>query len=42
VCVAEQVPVTVNRCVTRVVPRQIAVQQCTMVPVVVPTCQACN
>jgi hypothetical protein len=42
VCVPEQVPVTVNRCVARVVPRTIAVQQCTLVPVAVPTCMGCN
>jgi hypothetical protein len=42
VCVPEQVPVTVNRVVAKVVPRTVAVQQCTMVPVVVPTCLTCE
>jgi len=41
VMIPEQVPVTVNRCVARVVPRQVAVQQCTMVPVAVPACLTC-
>ena len=35
-------PCHVNRCVARVVPRQIAVQQTTYVPVVVPTCLTCD
>jgi hypothetical protein len=42
VCVPEQVPVTYNRCVAKVVARQVAVQTCTMVPVAVPACATCN
>jgi hypothetical protein len=42
VSVPEEVPVTINRCVARVVPRQIAVQQTTYVPVAVPTCLSCD
>jgi hypothetical protein len=38
VSVPEEVPVTLNRCVARLVPRQVAVQRTTFVPVVVPTC----
>jgi hypothetical protein len=41
VTVAEQVPVTVTRAVPRTIARTIAVQQCTMVPVVVPSCMTC-
>jgi len=40
--VPEAVPVTVNRVVAQVVPRQIAVQQCTYVPVAVPACLSCD
>jgi hypothetical protein len=40
--VAEQVPVTMNRVVPRTVARTVAVQECTMVPVVVPACMTCN
>jgi hypothetical protein len=42
VCVPEQVPVTVNRVVARQVARTVAVQRCTMVPVITPTCLACE
>jgi hypothetical protein len=34
--------VTVNRVVARQVARTVAVQQCTMVPVVTPTCLTCH
>ena len=33
---------TVNRVVARQVARTVAVQQCTMVPVVTPTCLTCH
>ena len=39
--VGKQVPVTYNRCVARVVARQVPVQVCTMVPVAVPQCLTC-
>ena len=42
IVIAEQVPVTINRSVARVIPRQVAVQQCTLVPIAVPTCLSCN
>jgi hypothetical protein len=41
ICVPEQVPVTVNQCVARLVAKQVPVQQCTMVPVAVPACLTC-
>jgi len=41
VCVAEQVPVTMNRVIPRTVSRTVALQQCTMVPVAVPSCMTC-
>jgi hypothetical protein len=42
VSVPEEVPVTINRSVARVVPRTIVVQQTTLVPVAVPTCLTCD
>ncbi len=42
ICIPEQVPVTLTRCVARQVARQIPVQTCTYVPVAVPTCFSCN